>query len=250
MAHIMNPETKVFPDAAALNAAATLEALAIATAAIAERGHCSIVLSGGRTPEQMYRLWASNYRDAFPWEHIHLFWGDERYVPPTHPRSNYRMVREALLDHVSIPPRNVHAMPTDFPLADDAAREAESALRHIFGGDDPEFDLVFLGIGGEGHTASLFPDSPALAERERWVVAVNVPADPPLRLTMTLPVLNASRNVFFIVTGSNKVEILGALRAESAATRYPAAMVRPAGRLVWFLDAAAAPSPARTMPAT
>jgi 6-phosphogluconolactonase len=239
-----NQEIRVLADLAELSRAATEDSLRIARDAVQRHGRCAIALGGGHTPEQMYRLWAEQYREQFPWEHMHLFWGDERYVPREDPHSNYRMVREALLERVSLPAANVHPMPTDFAQPDDAARAYEAELRRFFSPGEPAFDLVFLGLGGEGHTASLFPGSPALAERERWVVAVRAPAEPPVRLSLTLPVLSRARNVFFLVAGSGKQEIVASIRGdpESAARRYPAAMVRPAGPVVWFLDRAAAAS--------
>ncbi len=234
--------SKVFADLAALNRAVTEESLRVAKAAVSERGRCAIALAGGHTPEQMYRLWAEQYRERFPWDKIHLFWSDERYVPADDPRSNYRMVREALLEQAPLPSGNVHPMPTDFAQPDDAARAYEATLRKFFSPGEGAFDLVFLGVGGEGHTASLFPGSPALTERERWVVAVRAPVEPPIRLSLTLPVLNRARHVFFMVAGAGKQEIVQSIRKDpdAAARRYPAAMVRPAGRLVWFLDQTAA----------
>lgn len=237
-----NQEIRVLADLAELSRAAAEDSLRISRDAVQRRGRCAIALGGGHTPEQMYRLWAEQYAQQFPWENMHLFWGDERYVPREDPHSNYRMVRKALLERVSLPAANVHPMPTDFAQPDDAARAYEAELRRFFSAGEPAFDLVFLGLGGEGHTASLFPGSPALAERERWVVAVRAPAEPPVRLSLTLPVLNRARNVFFLVAGSGKQEIVASIRGdpESAARRYPAAMVQPAGRVVWFLDQAAA----------
>src|SRR5688572_24616891 len=150
-------------------------------------GRCSLVLSGGNTPRTFYGLLASEFRDQIPWPHIHIFWGDERYVSPHDPDSNYRLARETLLDHVPCPAANIHPMPTQFASPEDAARDYERTLRNYFGTDWPHFDLLLLGIGKEGHTASLFPGSRALRERTRWVAAVETPANPSLRLTLTLP---------------------------------------------------------------
>jgi 6-phosphogluconolactonase len=122
------------------------------------------VLSGGNTPRTLYGLLASEFRDQIPWAHVHVFWGDERYVSPDDPDSNYRMAKETLLDHVPCPAGNVHPMPTNFPSADAAARDYENTLRNYFGTDWPHFDLSLLGLGEEGYTASLFPGSPALGE--------------------------------------------------------------------------------------
>ncbi len=210
---------------------------------------CYVALSGGHTPESMYRLWHTEFRAAFPWEKIEWFWGDERYVPQDDPQSNFRMTYLSLLAAAPIPPARIHPMPTGFPEPRDAASAYEQTLRSLLPHSGPAFDVLFLGLGGEGHTASLFPGSPALAEEERWVVSTRVPAEPPLRLTLTLPLLNRSRNVFFLVEGAPKRTILQAMQADvGAAARYPAAMVRPVGRTVWFLDSAAAGSPAFPAP--
>jgi 6-phosphogluconolactonase len=152
------------------------------------------------------------------------------------------MTREALLSHVPIPAANVHAAPTSLPTPEQAAAAYDQELRKFFGSTAPAFDVTLLGLGPEGHTASLFPDSPALEEKKRWVVPVQVAAVPPNRLTFTLPVLNSSRNTYFLVAGENKRTILAALRAEpdSRPSAYPAGRIRPtSGRVLWFLDQAA-----------
>jgi 6-phosphogluconolactonase len=205
-------------------------------------GRCSLVLSGGSTPRTLHGLLASDFRDQIPWAHVHVFWGDERYVSPYDPDSNYRMARETLLDHVPCPAGNIHPMPTHFPSSDAAAREYEKVLRHYFGTDWPHFDLVFLGLGEEGHTASLFPGSPALEEQTRWVVAVKAPAAPPLRLTLTLPALTRAANIYVLVTGSKKASALHHVIADSTdLNTYPAAGVRlTEGTLIWWVDREAA----------
>ena len=214
--------------------------------AIAQRGRGAIALSGGHTPEKMYALWAAKekYRSETDWNRVHLFWGDERYVSQDDPLSNYRMTRETLLlEHVRIPAANVHAAPTNLPTPEKAAEAYDQELRKFFGPAAPQFDVTLLGLGPEGHTASLFPNSPALEEKVRWVVPVQVAAVPPNRLTFTLPVLNSSRNTYFLVAGENKRPILAALRAEpdSGPSEYPAGRIRPVdGRVLWFLDQAAA----------
>ncbi len=234
-------EARVFTDASSLTHAIAEETLRIALDAAIARGRCSICLSGGTTPKSLNELWAAEYATRFPWKQMHFFFGDERYVSSEDERSNFRMARETLLSRVPIPPQNVYPIPTNFKRPEDAAIAYEAELREFFG-ERPEFDLTFLGVGGEGHTASLFPDSPALAETKRWVVAAEVPAEPPRRITLTLPVINQSRNVFFLVEGSKKREIVSAIRREpdSETSVYPAARVRAAGRVIWFLDQAAA----------
>ena len=173
---------------------------------------------------------------------MHVFWGDERYVPLGDPHSNYRMARETLLDAVPCPPGNVHPMPTELSGPDTAARDYEETLRNYFSRDWPRFDLVFLGIGEEGHTASLFPGSPALEETKRWVVAVKVQAEPPRRLTLTLPALSHAANVYFLVTGSNKAQALrNILNRSPDPKNYPASGVRLSqGTVIWWVDREAA----------
>lgn len=238
----MKLDTRVYPDLDALSRAAVEEVLRVVTESVAARGRCAIALAGGHTPARMYSLWAAGYNAQTPWDKVHLFWGDERFVPQDHPLSNYRMARETLIAHVSIPAANVHPVPTNFAQPQQAAEAYETELRKFFGFAPPAFDVQLLGLGGEGHTASLFPGSPALEEKQRWVAAVRAPAEPPDRLTLTPVVLHCGRNTFFLVAGENKREILAALRREpeSKVSEYPAARIRPSGRVLWFLDQAAA----------
>jgi 6-phosphogluconolactonase len=240
MDHPLRMNAQVCDDLDALSRAAARASRELVLGAIAARGRCAIALAGGHTPERTYSLWASDF--PLPWPQTHFFWGDERYVPPEDPQSNFRMFREALLERVPVPAENVHPMPTLLPKPEDAALAYEHTLRQFFASGPPAFDLILLGLGGEGHIASLFPDSPALIEKERWVVAVDVQAEPHLRLTLTLPVLNCARNVFFLVSGEGKREVIASLAREPglAAKRFPAALVQPEGRAVWFLDRAAA----------
>ncbi|MGH7752826.1 MAG: 6-phosphogluconolactonase, partial [Gemmatimonadales bacterium] len=172
----------------------------------------------------------------------HFFWGDERYVPPDDPRSNCRMAKEAWLDRIAVPPENVHPMPTNFLDPDEAARRYETTLRRHFPAPWPRFDLILLGMGADGHTASLFPRSPALEERERWVVSVRAPVEPSVRLTLTLPVINQAAAVWFLVSGEDKAEALRKVLTDEAAVEAPpAARVRPVqGALIWWVDSPAA----------
>jgi 6-phosphogluconolactonase len=240
----MKLDTRVYPDIDALSRAALEELLRDLQQGIAQRGRGAIALSGGHTPEKMYSLWAATekYRNETDWNRVHFFWGDERCVPQDDPLSNYRMTRGTLLEHVPIPAANVHAAPTSLSTPEQAADAYDQELRKFFGSSRPEFDVTLLGLGPEGHTASLFPGSAALEEQARWVVPVQVAAVPPNRLTFTLPVLNSSRNTYFLVAGENKRPILALLRAEpdSRPSQYPAGRIRPAdGRVLWFLDQAA-----------
>lgn len=241
----MKPNERVFPDVNELSLRAAEAAVETINGAVRASGKCSLVLSGGNTPRPLYGLLASRFRDQIPWTQVHVFWADERYVPPGDPLSNYRMAKEALLDHVPCPAANVHPMPTHSSTPDAAARDYEMTLRSYFAGKPPHFDLVLLGLGPEGHTASLFPGSLALEEPTRWVLAVTVPAEPPWRLTLTLPVLTRAAHTYFLVTGSNKTLALRHVLSGTAdAHTYPAAGVRPTqGTVIWWVDREAAAQP-------
>lgn len=238
----VKPDLRVFPDVNELSLRAADAAVKMIDDAVHENGQCSVVLSGGSTPRTLYGLLASRFRERIPWAHVHVFWGDERYVPAGDAHSNFRMAKEALLDHVPCPAANIHPMPIHPSGPEAAARDYEATLRSYFAGQPPVFDLLLLGLGPEGHTASLFPGSPALEETTRWVLAVTAPADPPVRLTLTFPVLNRAANVYFLVTGSNKARALHhVLTGTADPHRFPAAGVRLAsGTLIWWVDRDAA----------
>lgn len=211
------------------------------------RGRFTIALSGGSTPKSLYNLLATNARNALPWDRMFFFWGDERHVPPTNSESNYRMANEVMLAKVPVPAGNVFRMPTENPDAALAAEEYEKNLRSFFqlsAAEVPRFDLILLGLGPDGHTASLFPGTAALREKSRLVVANWVEKLKTNRLTFTLPVLNAARCVAFLVSGTEKASVLKTVLEENApAEQYPAKLVNPSpGRLIWFLDRAAASS--------
>ncbi|MCX7924322.1 MAG: 6-phosphogluconolactonase [Fimbriimonadales bacterium] len=199
---------------------------------------CSVALSGGKTPETLYLLLASrHYQNALDWTRVHLFWGDERYVPHDDLRSNYRMAYEAWLYKASFPPENIHPMPTHYADPEEAARAYESELRAYFGEDAPlpQFDLVLLGLGDDGHIASLFPGDPALEETTRWVVPSRAPVEPHQRLTLTLPVLNAAPRIWFLVSGASKRPVIAQLfHAENA--DFPAARITPGAERFWWLS--------------
>jgi len=226
-----------------------LEALAqrvagwLLAAAQAKEGAFAIALSGGATPRRLYGVLAEPpYRDAFPWARVHLFWGDERFVPHDDSLSNYHMVREALLSRVPIPDANIHAVPTEGLSPEEAAAAYERELKSFYGAARldparPLFDVVLLGLGPDGHTASLFPGSAVLGERDRWVAAV-LDAKSEARITLTYPVLESSRRTAFMVAGSEKRAILARFRAGDEA--LPAARLHPSGTLTVFADAAAA----------
>lgn len=210
----------------------------IAEAAVAEKGYFAVVLAGGSTPEATYEALARYYPDSFFWRETHVFFGDERAVPPEDEDSNYRMAREALLDHVQT--ASVYRMKGELP-PEMAAAEYERDLQGFFGADTPVFDLIQLGIGPDGHTASLFPNTPALEVRDRWVAANPVQKLDTDRLTLTVPVLNAARAVWFLVAGESKAEAVSeVLEGEAASREYPSKLIQPEGGSVWMLDRAAA----------
>jgi 6-phosphogluconolactonase len=231
----------VCADARELSTRAAAAAAGLIADAVRRRGRCSLVFAGGHTPRGLYQQLASTHRDQVPWSQVHAFWGDERYVEPSAPASNYRMVRESLLDHVPLPERNVHPMPTTLASPDDAALEYERTIRDEIG-PTPAFDLLLLGLGDDGHTASLFPASAALDESVRWVVAVSGPAEPRIRLTVTLPVIRAASRVFVLVSGPAKSPALARVLDPATSIRdYPAAALCSAGGMVtWWVDRDAA----------
>ena len=238
----MKLDARVYPDLEALSRGALEHVLAALRDAVAARGRFAIALSGGHTPAKMYSLWADEYAKLTPWDRVHVFWGDERYVPHDDLLSNYRMARETLLSRVPFPPGNIHPFATNLPQPEQVAEACETDLRKFFGTQPPEFDVQLLGLGGEGHTASLFPNSPALEEKKKWVMAVHAPVVPSDRLTFTPVVLNRGRNTYFLVAGQDKKEILTKIENEpdTRASEYPAGRLRPSGKELWFLDQAAA----------
>lgn len=225
--------------------AAADEVLRAATHAVAERGRFTIALSGGSTPKNMYTLIAANADATLPWDRMFFFFGDERHVPPDDPESNYRMANESLLAKVPVPPANIFRIPAENPDADAAAAIYEETLRKFFAsapGEFPRFDLILLGIGPDGHTASLFPETAALQEKTRLVVANWVEKLNTSRITLTLPVLNHARCVAFLVSGIDKAAALHeVLEGKAPGEKYPSKLVQPSeGKLIWFVDRAAA----------
>lgn len=207
----------------------------------ASSGVFRIALSGGSTPKILFELLATPaYAEAIDWARVQLFWGDERFVPPEHPESNFGMTRRAMLEHVRIPAQNIHPVPFT-GTADTAATTYEADLRAAYGRAAlvPEaalFDVVFLGLGEDGHTASLIPGEPVLEESERWVAAV-AHGRPQARITLTYPAIRSSAAVAFLVTGAGKSSIVARMRDGEA--KVPAARITSTGEIVWFLDRAA-----------
>lgn len=244
----MEPDVRVFPELDALSHALAEIFVGEARQAVTASGSCTVALSGGSTPRRLYRLLAFGYGDRLDWSAVRLFMGDERYVPPEDPLSNFRMVKETLLEHLPIPPENVHPMPTGFPAAADAAAAYEATLRVYFAGEWPRFDVAFLGMGADGHTASLFPLTPSLEDTARWVVPTIAPTEPVRRLSLTLPVFNQARHVHFLVAGPNKADALREVLMHPDTTAATAARIHPVdGHVTWWVDEAAAASVDRSI---
>jgi 6-phosphogluconolactonase len=239
------PGVRVFRDATEIAWAAARQFEALSSEFIASRGTFSVALSGGRTPQALYRLLASDeFRSKIAWTGVHFFWGDERAVPPDHPESNYGMVRREMLERVPIPPGNVHRMEAERSDMDRAAQDYEDLLRRYLDLDAagfPRFHLVLLGMGSDGHTASLFPDATEWLDTSRSIVTLLAGQLGTRRMTLTLPVLNAAHHVTFLVTGEEKARTLKAVLAGDADPPLAAQrIVVPAGRRLFLVDRAAA----------
>lgn len=240
-------EIRILTTPQELFAAAAEEVVRDANEAVADHGRFTIALSGGSTPRNLYTLLATNARGSLPWDRMFFFWSDERHVPPDDPDSNYHMANEAMLSKVPVAAGNVFRVAAENPNAATAADAYEETLRKFFalnGGHVPSFDLILLGMGPDGHTASLFPDTAGLQEKSRLVIANWVEKFRTSRITFTLPVLNAARCVAFLVSGTDKAPVLKlVLEGNVSAEQYPAKLVEPTrGRLIWFVDRAAASS--------
>jgi 6-phosphogluconolactonase len=237
----MMPEVRVYPDHESMSRAVAEGAVDLSNIALDSKDDLSIGLAGGQTPRRLYEILAGEFIDRLPWGKVHLYWCDERYVSQRHTDSNFRMFHEKLLYDVHVPLVNTHPMPTHRKRAADAALDYERFMRSVFSGEWPRIDLVLLGLGKDGHTASVYPGSPAVHTKDRWVLDVETPGEPRLRLTLTLPVLNAAAAVFFLASGEEKAETIRRILSEPPdADGCPASAVRPPdGRLVWWLDEAA-----------
>jgi 6-phosphogluconolactonase len=233
----------IFADAEELARAAASTFVNDAGQAINDHGRFAVALSGGNTPRRVYELLGTEVAAAVDWQRTFIFFGDERAVAPEHPESNYRMVREALLSRISIPAANVFRVSGELG-AESGASAYEQSLRTFFArSPTPTFDLIFLGVGRDGHTASLFPGSESLRETTRWVRTTRSPEDFPDRVTLTLPAINAAAHAVFLVSGTDKKEILAEIINEVADGKpdKPAALVAPGNGVVdWFVDQAAA----------
>lgn len=251
----MRPEIRVFQTPEELGQEAAAEILRLADAAVKEKGFFTWALSGGATPRGVYSKLAgraadvqaipSGYPARFPWSKVHFFWGDERHVPPDHSDSNFGMAKSAMLDHVSIPPENIHRIHAEHADAAEAAADYEQSLRdffHLEPGQWPTFDLILLGLGPDGHTASIFPGTDAIHERSRLVAAPMVPKLKARRITLTFATINQAATILFLVSGGEKADILHrVVEGEEDVEKYPAQGVKPLkGRLMWWADSAAA----------
>jgi 6-phosphogluconolactonase len=240
------PELWLTSDPTQLAEAAAELLAAASNEAISQRGRFTVALAGGNTPKNAYHTLAQEpWQSRIDWSRTYLFWGDERCVPPDHPDSNYRMAKQTLIEPLGLPESNVFRIPAETPGPSQAASLYEATLQNFFGDSKPgppRFDLILLGLGDDGHTASLFPGTTAIAERQRLVTALWVEKLDTHRITFTLPLINAGRTVAFLVSGSNKAEVLKRVLSETPSEQgLPAQLVRPTnGRLIWIVDRQAA----------
>jgi 6-phosphogluconolactonase len=243
----MQPQIRIVADSVALARTAAEIFVRWVQEAAQTKDIVTVALSGGSTPKSLYALLANDaaFRTQVPWDKIHFFWGDERHVPPDHPESNYRMAHEAMLSRVPIPASHIHRIKAENANADQAAEEYERMLQAVVQTAEsalPRFDVVLLGMGPDGHTASLFPGTTALQERTRLVAANWVEKFSAYRITLTLPILNNADRILFIIGGADKAETLQAvLEGDQQSPRFPSQLIRPThGSLVWLVDKAAA----------
>ena len=239
----MTPERRVLADPAEVARTAADWFAGTVRAAVERSGRATVALAGGSTPRSLYQALVAGHRTSVPWDRVHVFWGDERCVPPDHPDSNFALAARTLLAGIDIPTANVHRMPAEVQPVEEAAGRYEQVLKGYFSRADSgaSFDLVLLGVGEDGHTASLFPGLEALAETARWVVPVFAPPAnrPRLRLTLTLPLLNRSLRIAFLAVGSAKRDIIRGILGTPPDNQYPAARVNAREAQVWFIDRAA-----------
>jgi 6-phosphogluconolactonase len=231
----------IFSSNISLGRAVATEIVADATVAVAQQGHFTVAFSGGSLPALVCPPLVTEFADQIDWSAWYVFFADERWVPPDHPESNYRLLCEQLLDQVPIPPAQIYLMDEGLAPAAAAAEYAKKLVTCFGATRLPRFDLVLLGMGPDGHTASLFPNHAVLAEIDQWVAPIwNAPKPPPQRITFTLPVLNQARRVSFVVTGGGKAAAVAAVLTKPPSAARPASLVRPQnGHVHWFLDSEA-----------
>ena len=241
------PEIRSYPSLPELSRGAAEYICEIAEGALKERGTFTFVLCGGTTPRLLYEQLAEQpFANRIDWQYTHLFWGDERCLPPDHSDSNFALAYETMISKVAVPPANVHRIEAETDSAKTAAEKYEKSLRQFFGAATepdsirtfPSFDLVLQGLGEDGHTASLFPGDAALEEKIKWAVAVDgsTAAPPVPRVSLTLPVLNEARHMVFLVSGARKRKVFQEILNNPEKAGYPAARVEPSGKLLWFID--------------
>ncbi len=240
-------DVRVLPTLEAASAVLAERVAEALRSAVDERDRGTVALPGGSTPRRLHKILRAQH-PGIPWERVHVIWGDERFVSQDSEDSNYRMARETLLDEVDVPEENLHPWPTDMSDPESAALAMQVELERLFGcsaleDSPPRLDVVLLGMGEDGHTASLFPRSPALRVDRRWAIPSEAPDEPRQRLTLTLPVLNAARQVHFLVAGRARREALECALNETVHTENcPAALIKPTdGTLTWWIDEEAAP---------
>lgn len=235
MSSELEERTHAFPSYDAMSRAAAQHVAAHIQTVLTEQDRYALALAGGSTPERTYEMLASGF-PRLPWERVEIYWGDERFVPSSSPQSNEKMARRTLLADIDVPFPQVHPIPTDTGSPEDAAKQYEETLREAFGERKHTFDLVLLGLGSDGHTASLFPEDQPSLDDPQWVRAVAAPPRHDIRdrITCTLPVLNQAREAVFLVSGEGKKEALK--RVFDGDTSLPATLISPRERLTWFLD--------------
>lgn len=234
--------TKVYSDIGQLSLAAASLFADKVLQAVQSRGRCNVVLAGGETPQLAYRLLSEEpYCKSIPWQQVHVYWGDERCVPPTGKLSNQYTARQSLLNHVPIPAENIHPIVYE-GSPEEAAKNYENLLRSTFSNQAPQFDFILLGLGDDGHTASLFPNTNVLNVQENWVSHVYIGEQNMYRVTLTFPILNQAKAIVFLVTGARKAHIVQKImEGIQAGKPLPAQFIKPVnGELYWLLDEEAA----------
>ncbi|MCZ6801092.1 MAG: 6-phosphogluconolactonase [Nitrospirae bacterium] len=250
------PSIRVSPTSKELIQSVADEIVLQANTILQNQSMFTMALAGGSTPRDLYSLLAlPSFQDQVPWKQIKVFWGDERHVPPDHQESNYRMAQETLLSHIPLPPSHVFRISGEEKDANQAAQQYEKILQQELASSThsiPRFDLILLGMGPDGHTASLFPGTAAVHEKTRLVMAPWVEKFQTFRITLTPPILNQASQVMFLVSGANKAEILqSVLEGPFIPDQFPSQMIRPTtGSLTWFIDQAAAQKLSSALPSS
>ncbi len=243
MAESRSPDVRVFPDLHKASQALAERLVEVARDVLAAKGRFALALFGGKTPRYLYTFLARKCSSEISWERVHLFWSDERCVSQESKDSNFAMAYKALISEVPLPSPNIHRIPAEINPPEKAAGNYERMIREFFKSEEEDsflFDAMILGVGEDGHTASLFPGSSALVKKSQWVLAVNAPSSfsPQKRITLTLPLINLSRSIFFLVSGAKKRKVVREIlkNPETARRLYPAAMIHPLGSVAWYID--------------